>query len=286
MPITNFSFPRPVLLTTCIAAVLLTGCGDSTIKAVQNTTLPDDDKITIAKVLENRKACNKTEWETKEDNRGQKIVTYKCYFSVKELNREQKTQRERFIASAKNTRETEQKRLKALDPAIKAAEKKLQPMHKDKEPDLAALEKTPYFTMWRKAIAQMDMNAGKPYDAERDYTRMRDLLAFFMSEQASDRESSDPKKFVGFVALMMYGQQGQLYSHIQNTAYYYNSYKAIIEKGRTAAKTDNGRDDYAYYQKFSGWLHYAHDNLPKVKAVIEAQLDKLNHPRQSRGLIG
>jgi len=276
MPTIHASMPRPALLGACVAAALsLAGCGNSDIKTVQNTAMPDDAKITIGKVLKDRKACDKNEWDTHEDSRGQKFVSYKCYFSVKELNREQKSKRERFIAEAKTIRDREQARLKALEPEIKAAEKKLQPLPKDKEPDLAALEKTPYFTMWRKAITQMDVNAGKPYDAAKDYARMRDLLEFFMSEQASDRNSSDPKKFVGFVALMMYGHQAQLYSHIQNTAYYYDNNKARIENGRTSPKTDNGRDDYAYYQKFSGWLHYAHDNLPKVKAVIEAQLDKL-----------
>jgi len=253
--------PRSALLAACaLAAVLLTGCGDSTIKAVQNTTLPDDDKVTIAKVLENRKACNKTEWETKEDNRGQKIVTYKCYFSTKDLNREQKSKRERFIASAKNTRETEQKRLKALDPEIKAAEKKLQPLPKDKEPDLAALEKTPEFVKMRRLIAKIDTYTKQPYDELR-------AQALLLSDEFSSDES-----------YQVWGRPFAIRSHtstfiesgIRNMLHHYKTRGEKIEQERISANPNKSYD----YQWFSESLNWFHTSLPVGKNSLLAELDK------------
>jgi len=270
MPTIHASMPRPALLGACVtAALLLAGCGNSDIKTVQNTAMPDDAKITIGKVLKDRKACDKNEWDTHEDSRGQKFVSYKCYFSVKELNREQKSKRERFIAEAKTIRDREQARLKALEPEIKAAEKRLQPLPKDKEPDLAALEKTPFFIMWRKAIAQMEVNAGRPYDAQRDETRLRELSEFLASDEAN-RPSNSEK----FIAWMIYANQFSLGEHIQRTSRYYKNNKVAIENGRTAPKTEKRNDPAAYYQQFSNYLHYMHDNLPHIKTIVAAELDK------------
>jgi len=166
------------------------------------------------------------------------------------LNREQKTQRERFIASAKNTRETEQKRLKGMDEEIKAVEKKFQPPPKDKEPDLAALEKMPVFVKMRKLIATIDTYAKQPYDELR-------AQAFLLSDDFDYDKNKETRDWLG------------IYDRINSIRAQYKTRGELIEKERKSANSEKSR----IYLRFAEDLKWFHANLPEAKNNMLAALD-------------
>lgn len=61
-------------------SVNLAGCGNSDISSVKKMTLTADQTYTIGQVFDNRKACDSTKWSESTDDRGRKIVEYRCDF--------------------------------------------------------------------------------------------------------------------------------------------------------------------------------------------------------------
>lgn len=62
-------------------SVSLVGCGNSDISTVKKMLLVDDQTYTVGQVFDNRKACDSTKWGESTDDRGRKIVEYRCNFN-------------------------------------------------------------------------------------------------------------------------------------------------------------------------------------------------------------
>lgn len=59
----------------------LAGCGNSDINAVKKQTLGQDQSYTVEQVFDNRKVCDSVKWDEITDDRGRKIVEYRCTFN-------------------------------------------------------------------------------------------------------------------------------------------------------------------------------------------------------------
>jgi hypothetical protein len=59
----------------------LAGCGNSDINAVKKQTLDQDQSYTVGQAFDNRKVCDSVKWDEITDDRGRKIVEYRCTFN-------------------------------------------------------------------------------------------------------------------------------------------------------------------------------------------------------------
>jgi hypothetical protein len=59
----------------------LVGCGNSDIDAVKKQALDQDQSYTVEQAFDNRKVCDSVKWDEITDNRGRKIVEYRCFFN-------------------------------------------------------------------------------------------------------------------------------------------------------------------------------------------------------------
>jgi len=269
----HFHLPtlHPTLLVAfALAITLLTGCGDSTIKTVQNATLPDDSQITIGKVLKDRKVCDKNNWEAHEDSRGQKLVSYKCHFSAKELNLEQEDKRKDFIATLTNLMDTElakrkkhvvqvkfdtanrilqiEGQIEELDNAMQKIENNIKLIPADKIFDPKTLEETPYFIKMRTLITKLDANIGQPYDEPQ-------ALALLLSDEFNSTEFEQTRK---------QANTDILHTRVTSTLLYHRNNR---EKMAREIKTAPSERRYTY-RNFSKRLNEFHANLSEIKNAI------------------
>jgi len=271
----HLSTLRPSLPVTCALTItLLTGCGDSTIKTVQNATLPDDSQITIGKALKDRKVCDKNNWEVHEDSRGQKLVSYKCHFSAKELNREQEDKRKDFIATLTNRMDSElskrkeyvaqvkfntanrihqvEGQIEELDNAMQKIENNIKLISTDKTFNLKILEETPYFIKMRTLIAKLDANIGQPYDEPR-------ALALLLSDEFSSSEFEQTRK---------QANTNLLHSLVTSTLLYHRNNKERIAR---EIKTVPSEHRYTH-RNFAKRLNEFHANLSEIKTPYSGYL--------------
>jgi hypothetical protein len=59
----------------------LAGCSNSDIDAVKKQTLDQDQSYTVGQAFDNRKVCDSVKWDEITDDRGRKIVEYRCTFN-------------------------------------------------------------------------------------------------------------------------------------------------------------------------------------------------------------
>ncbi|BFI95973.1 MAG: hypothetical protein RSP_14830 [Rhodanobacter sp.] len=59
----------------------IAGCGNSDINAVKKQTLGQDQSYTVEQAFDNRKVCDSVKWDEITDDRGRKIVEYRCTFN-------------------------------------------------------------------------------------------------------------------------------------------------------------------------------------------------------------
>ncbi len=67
-------------------ALMLSGCGDSNVQTVKQTSLSLDKSISIGNALDNRKICSNVSWSETKDERGRVIVGYLCEIPVSYIN--------------------------------------------------------------------------------------------------------------------------------------------------------------------------------------------------------
>jgi len=70
---------RITILLAMTAA--LAGCGNNDIDAVKKQTLDQDQSYTVGQSFDNRKVCDSVKWDEITDDRGRKIVEYRCTFN-------------------------------------------------------------------------------------------------------------------------------------------------------------------------------------------------------------
>ena len=63
------------------ASISLAGCGNNDINAVKKQTLGQDQSYTVEQAFDHRKVCDSVKWDEITDDRGRKIVEYRCTFN-------------------------------------------------------------------------------------------------------------------------------------------------------------------------------------------------------------
>ncbi|MBD8898468.1 hypothetical protein [Rhodanobacter sp. DHG33] len=66
----------PLAWCACLAA-----CGNNDISIVKKQTLDQDQSYTVGQAFDNRKVCDSVKWDEITDDRGRKIVEYRCFFN-------------------------------------------------------------------------------------------------------------------------------------------------------------------------------------------------------------
>ena len=73
-----------ILIVVCI--VSLAGCSNSDVSKVKAMKLDIDPSFTVGQAFDNRKVCDSVKWDVIKDERGRKLVEYRCDFKgVKEF---------------------------------------------------------------------------------------------------------------------------------------------------------------------------------------------------------
>lgn len=68
-----------VRLVLCVVGcVVLAGCGNNAVNAVQESKFEQDPTFTIGQVLNNRKVCESVSWRAIKDDRNRTVVEYRC----------------------------------------------------------------------------------------------------------------------------------------------------------------------------------------------------------------
>jgi len=76
------SVPLTVAQVLMVGASLsLAGCSNSDISAVKKQTLQQDQSYTVEQAFDHRKVCDSVKWDEITDDRGRKIVEYRCTFN-------------------------------------------------------------------------------------------------------------------------------------------------------------------------------------------------------------
>jgi len=63
-------------------AVSLSACGNSDISRLKAQTLDANPSFTIGQAFDHRKACDSVSWKESTDDRGRKVIEYRCDFNV------------------------------------------------------------------------------------------------------------------------------------------------------------------------------------------------------------
>lgn len=103
-----------------ITTLLLFSCGNRHVDIVKNSDIPINKRMEYGNALNKRKVCRKVEWSELENDKGETVVTYKCFFigapdyfknlQYKYLKRAE-IMYERSLSSAKITREMKYKEI-------------------------------------------------------------------------------------------------------------------------------------------------------------------------------
>lgn len=69
-----------VFAIACLAN--LSGCGNGDVSRLKTQALDADPSFTIGQAFDNRKVCDSVSWKEKADDRGRKVIEYRCAFNV------------------------------------------------------------------------------------------------------------------------------------------------------------------------------------------------------------
>lgn len=69
---------RKRLVLCVLAGVVLTGCGNGAVSAVQESKFDQNPTFTTGQVLNNREVCESVSWRTIKDDRKRTVVEYRC----------------------------------------------------------------------------------------------------------------------------------------------------------------------------------------------------------------
>lgn len=65
-----------------LVLLALAGCSDKDVTALKAETLSEHSSFTIGQAFDHRNACASVSWSEDTDDRGRKIITYRCIFKV------------------------------------------------------------------------------------------------------------------------------------------------------------------------------------------------------------
>jgi len=146
-------------VTACVVG--LAGCTDGDISRVKNMTFDVDPSYTVGQAFDHRKVCESVTWDTIKDERGRKVVEYRCSFKgVKD-----------YIQS------TAAARLNALNNNAQVLKNAYMANIKTLQDDLAQRQKTLADDQARLAQA----NAGASGGQDQEVQKLKDQIAILQS---------------------------------------------------------------------------------------------------------